>query len=115
MRDVYANSLCNICAVGSTNAFGGLFRTRRPINIQPALLRVYSINRHDGYRVLEQHFIYLDNCWDDQIRSLKLHRRRGWVFQERILPPRILHVAEKQIFWECFEAENAQVSLWAYF
>jgi hypothetical protein len=77
------------------------------MDAQPALVGVHSINRRDGDRVLKQRFIYPDNCWDDQIRSSKL-LRRGWVFQERILAPRILHFAEKQIFWECFEAEKCE-------
>ncbi|PTB65715.1 HET-domain-containing protein, partial [Trichoderma citrinoviride] len=27
--------------------------------------------------------------------------RRGWVFQERILAPRIVHFTNEQVFWEC--------------
>ncbi|KAI0146147.1 heterokaryon incompatibility protein-domain-containing protein [Xylariaceae sp. FL1272] len=35
---------------------------------------------------------------------------RGWCLQERLMAPRILHIANSQIYWEChrgFEQENA--------
>ncbi|OCL07999.1 hypothetical protein AOQ84DRAFT_294015, partial [Glonium stellatum] len=27
--------------------------------------------------------------------------RRGWIYQERLLSPRILHYTSEQLFWEC--------------
>jgi hypothetical protein len=27
--------------------------------------------------------------------------RRGWVLQERVLSPRVLHFSREQVFWEC--------------
>jgi hypothetical protein len=32
---------------------------------------------------------------------------RGWVFQERLLAPRVLRFAGEQIFWECFTEHKA--------
>ncbi|KAF2420557.1 hypothetical protein EJ08DRAFT_665545 [Tothia fuscella] len=31
---------------------------------------------------------------------------RGWVYQERLLSPRLLHYTKDEIFWECFETES---------
>ncbi|KAF4420111.1 HET-domain-containing [Fusarium acutatum] len=34
---------------------------------------------------------------------------RGWVFQERILSPRVLHFTKTQVVWECFEMNNSEM------
>lgn len=36
---------------------------------------------------------------------------RGWVFQERLLSPRIVHISNDEIFWECMETYNCQCGL----
>ncbi|KAK4619686.1 hypothetical protein CLAFUW4_11093 [Fulvia fulva] len=33
---------------------------------------------------------------------------RGWIFQERVLSPRIVHFTKSQIFWECNQATIAE-------
>lgn len=105
MRKVYANSICNICAVASADAYGGLFRLRNPLEVQPALVQVHSTRR--GARTMKTRTVHSPHYWDDQISNSNI-LRRGWVFQERILAPRILHFAEKQIFWECFEEQKCE-------
>ncbi|OWY46862.1 HET-like protein [Alternaria alternata] len=35
---------------------------------------------------------------------------RGWVCQERLLPPRVLHFCEKELVWECQESSSCQCS-----
>lgn len=39
MRNVYANSSCNIAASASADPDGGLFRSRNPKDIQPGVTR----------------------------------------------------------------------------
>jgi hypothetical protein len=34
--------------------------------------------------------------------------RRGWVLQERLLCPRLLHFADDQLFWECFTENKCE-------
>jgi hypothetical protein len=34
--------------------------------------------------------------------------KRGWVFQERLLCPRVLYFAEEQVFWECFVEQKCE-------
>lgn len=36
---------------------------------------------------------------------------RGWVFQERLLSPRIVHISNEEIAWECMETYNCQCGL----
>lgn len=48
------------------------------------------------------------NHWDAQTTSeLQNHfplLTRGWAFQERLLSPRVLHICESELVWECREA-----------
>ena len=34
--------------------------------------------------------------------------KRGWVFQERVLPPRVLYFGSRQISWECREGSACE-------
>lgn len=42
------------------------------------------------------------SLWDDLV-ELSMVNTRGWVYQERLLAPRILHFCDGQIAWECSE------------
>jgi hypothetical protein len=45
--------------------------------------------------------------WSQQITSANLCRR-GWVVQERLLSPRIVHFAKEQLFWECVTMQSIE-------
>ena len=96
MQDIFANSACNIAATASINPEGGLFRRRRLKNVQPGYL-IASLLCSDE----EKYCIFDALHWDRQITTSPLHRR-GWVFQECLLAPRVLYFGEDQILWECF-------------
>ena len=32
----------------------------------------------------------------------------AWVFQERLLPPRVLHFSHHELVWECMELADCQ-------
>ncbi|EPE27936.1 heterokaryon incompatibility protein [Glarea lozoyensis ATCC 20868] len=102
MRDVYANSSCNIAATASVDPQGGLFRPRRQVDVQPGVIKLSTINS------TEQPFLVYDKSyWDRHVSRSVLHRR-GWVFQERLLAPRVLHFTKTQIFWECFRDQKCE-------
>lgn len=91
MKDVYANCACNISATDSLTPDGGLFRRRNETEIRPGVVRF----NEKWYSISNQ------NYWVKATMETPLERR-GWVFQERFLAPRVLHFTQKQIFWECF-------------
>ena len=102
MRDVYANSSCNISATASVDPDGGLFRPRRREDIQPGVLK------SSNPKGTEELFFVCDRSyWNRQVFNMPLHQR-GWVFQESLLSPRVLHFAGKQIFWECFTQQKCE-------
>ncbi|KAF2194080.1 HET-domain-containing protein [Zopfia rhizophila CBS 207.26] len=57
---------------------------------------------------------YLRRCtiidvsfWNDLVEEAPVNRR-GWVLQERVMAPRVLHFCRNQIAWECSEFQDAE-------
>ncbi|KZL85586.1 heterokaryon incompatibility protein [Colletotrichum incanum] len=96
MHKVYRNSFCNIAAADSRNHTEGLFRPRKP-NFLPVWYTSRKSSKIFGetaWRVLEY------DHWDRGLLKRHLYTR-GWVFQERLLSPRLLHFGAGQVFWDC--------------
>lgn len=45
--------------------------------------------------------------WEKNVDEAAVNTR-GWVLQERLLAPRVVHFCEKQIAWECHEKDAAE-------
>jgi hypothetical protein len=103
MGKVYLHSHCNISASVSMDGSQGLSRERDLARMYPPRVRFLSQGfdvetefEHAEYRLLD-HDIWAYNVNESTINS------RGWVYQERLLAPRILHFSHDQLFWECRE------------
>ncbi|KAF2672287.1 HET-domain-containing protein [Microthyrium microscopicum] len=89
MKDVYESSYLNIAAVDSGDANGSCFldsleeriRFRAPHNGEYLNIRI--------------------PCATDQSVAESPLLKRGWVFQELILSPRVLYCKKTQFFWQC--------------
>ncbi|KAH6708869.1 heterokaryon incompatibility protein-domain-containing protein [Leptodontidium sp. MPI-SDFR-AT-0119] len=95
MGQIYMNCLLNIAATASEDSSGGLFRPRNPLAVKPAQITInagYSIGKYDFW-------CWPGFLWDRQVEEGVLNTR-GWVFQERLLAPRIVHFSS-QLFWDC--------------
>ena len=104
MHDVYSNSLCNIAAYDAEKADEGCFFHR-----DASLIRSVIIETLDKGQIRRQHCISL--AWTDSARdpmSKTVLGRRGWVFQEFLLSPRILFVGKHQLSWGCEELEASE-------
>ncbi|KAI4950160.1 hypothetical protein J4E91_004816 [Alternaria rosae] len=97
MHRVYRYSHCNIVAADSRDADGGLFRKRIPHEILPVKYHGTKASRHLGEKAWT---IVPADLWEKELLSSAIYGR-AWVFQERILSPRILHFTKHQIFWDC--------------
>jgi hypothetical protein len=103
MGRVYANSVCNIAASASGDLNEGLFRTRDCEDIRPGLVRAAVTTN----TVVETYYILDLSYSDRQLFSGSLFAR-GWIFQERLLAPRVIYFADSQVFWECFTEHKCE-------
>lgn len=60
------------------------------------------------YRAPFLHQIHLDD-WRNDIEKSQFHKR-GWVLQERLLAPRVLHFGKRQVDWECYQTQKSKRS-----
>ncbi|KAL9562332.1 hypothetical protein ACKAV7_013415 [Fusarium commune] len=102
MHQVYANSACTISATASEGPDEGLFRSR---TVQETLIGHIKVQFADGkprrFDVWDQH--HMQRLTQGPLTD------RGWVFQERILSPRVLHFTKTQAVWECFEMNKSEM------
>lgn len=108
MGEVYKSSFCNIAATGAENPYGGLFVQRNPFSITPLriAIRISSPEQTETYYDVFDEY----DSWTRQILRSKLCKR-GWVVQERLLAPRVVHFAKGQLFWECVEKRTSEESV----
>lgn len=99
MKNVYENGFLNIAASAAKDSSEGLFFKRDIRDIYQARVSVdwswYSREACSG-----ELMICDSGFWDRELECSPL-LSRGWVFQERLLSPRVLHFAGQQVFWEC--------------
>lgn len=99
MGQIYGHSDCTIAATGSADSNGGCFVTRNPLELQPCKIIGNILSPHNKD---EEMFLYKyaqEYFWDEISDSP--WSNRGWILQERILSPRVLHYTRRQLFWEC--------------
>lgn len=108
MSSVYSGSYCNIAATCVHHSEKGLFQERFH-NIFPPTVDVENIDDDKRFFTSSSYdpLDHLANMWDDEITSSSL-LHRAWVFQERILSPRVLHFAKSQLFFECLETQACE-------
>ncbi|KXH66405.1 hypothetical protein CSAL01_10764 [Colletotrichum salicis] len=95
MDHVYSNSTCNIVAAHSEGSDGGLFAVRDPYVLESFVVCSERTDIPSGEYTVWDHTSILNDY-----NRAPLHKR-GWVFQERLLPKRTLHFGKDQVFWKC--------------
>ena len=95
MERIYENAWCSVAATMARNSSEGLFSARDSVNVRPVAVEASwdSISS-------ETYILWDLEVFRRQIDDAPL-MHRGWVVQERILAPRILHFAHGEILWEC--------------
>ena len=97
MEKVYGNSYCNIAAADAKNSTEGLFRSRKQYHLPPSATKAIWVNQN-----AEKCTVVRDDFWKGELLSAPLYTR-AWVFQERMLSPRVLHFGKHQVFWQCLD------------
>ncbi|TRX97937.1 hypothetical protein FHL15_001147 [Xylaria flabelliformis] len=95
MSKVYASSVCNISITGFEDTSTGFLDKTcgfvpLPCRVRPSWARHVD----EDWYVLDPYF------WWAQLTKAPL-TKRGWVFQERLLAPRVIHFGPEQLLWEC--------------
>lgn len=98
MMDIYQNCFLTIAATSSPSSDTGLFlETQIPAEVSG------TTDQGDAYayhlRPSVQHFPHasMPSVFTQRWPLLT----RAWVLQERLLAPRVIHVARPELFWEC--------------
>ncbi|RSL55406.1 hypothetical protein CEP53_007105 [Fusarium sp. AF-6] len=102
MNQIYANGTCNISATSAKSAADGLFFNPLGSRLLQALK-----HRREQPATSGRMGITFDGDFVDFIDSCPLNTR-GWVFQERMVSPRVIHFTNLQIYWECFVAQLSE-------
>ena len=108
MGSVYRHSWCNIAATGFPDGSAGMYIERHTSLSQP---RKFNLDLRDGdvpvTRSCQGKYYCMENLWLSEVDNAPLNTR-AWVFQERVLSPRVLHLGSRQILWECKELEACE-------
>ncbi|RFU82061.1 heterokaryon incompatibility [Trichoderma arundinaceum] len=102
MDEVYSNSRLNISAAEG-QILKGLIFNRKLLEFNPcrATVRVRESQEDVNLYAFPDRFF---------LRPTEAPlNKRGWVFQERTLAPRIIHFTKNQVFWECHSLEASEV------
>ncbi|KAF2035855.1 HET-domain-containing protein [Setomelanomma holmii] len=107
MDKVYRKAYLNISATASTDGSGGLFFERKPEHLLDEEVDVRYPQPGHGPKELTRCTISNASAWLELVDQAPINKR-GWVLQERLLAPRVLHFCSNQVAWECGEFESAE-------
>ena len=113
MSVVYANCILNIAVDHGEDAEAGCFVSRDSDSMKLSVLEILPVkagthgrngdhaktSNEQEVRRLDAYYIWETLRWILPQETPLISR--GWVHQERLLSPRILHFGKKQLAWEC--------------
>lgn len=106
MKSVYGNSYLNIAATQPEDSTGGIFFSSNLGTKYPA----EKVPRDPNIQVRPQpHYthVHFGSNYNYNPPNAPL-MQRGWVLQERILSPRVVHFDAEEIKWECQAMADCQ-------
>lgn len=109
MADIYSNSAVNIIAASCESPFESLFR--------PRYSRGCHVGRFEPFWDASDPFFAILHSIDSITETKSIQREfddaptnvRGWILQERILPPRRLYFFCTQLYYVCRSSEFCEV------
>jgi hypothetical protein len=108
MHRVYSHSYCNLSATDGVNSLDGLYRPQYAHLSRETKVNLYVRHHRDQ---VDRHVFWVSESANDSWRRFVVQaaiNERGWVFQERVLSPRVLHFGRHQLFWECRESQRQE-------
>jgi hypothetical protein len=131
MYQIYRYSYCNLSATAAVNSESSIFRRRKPqelweddvnLNLEgipetdplkwqrDIEMSLSPMLAHSSRQTMKRCRILDLSFWERNIHDAPVNRR-GWVLQERLMAPRVLHFCQDQIAWECRQLEAAENSV----
>ncbi|KAK1752664.1 heterokaryon incompatibility protein-domain-containing protein [Echria macrotheca] len=109
MYKVYGMAVCTIAAAGSSHdGDATIFAQRDPRRVRPLVVRNPFCEKGTGskytFNIVSQ---YLSPIYEDCVRGSEWYNR-GWVFQERMMSPRLLVFSRTQVLWGCHKLQAAE-------
>ena len=100
MQQVYSNAFVNLSATSAANGHEGLTSS---YELHPRTLWTFwgKDDTAEQYQIIDLSF------WRDRVTETTINSR-GWVLQERVLAPRVLHFGFDQLLWECCDLAAAE-------
>ncbi|KAI8625113.1 HET-domain-containing protein [Xylariaceae sp. FL1651] len=106
MAAVYGRSACNICFSTPLSTRFAVAR-REPLSLTPCRIGSGFDGSTSGFILPPHTGLYDGKPQPQDIWGLPLFTR-GWVFQEYLLCPRIIHYGQKELAWECLESHESE-------
>ncbi|RSL48351.1 hypothetical protein CEP54_012957 [Fusarium duplospermum] len=99
MGDIYHNAFLTVSASHARDGFGGCFNSQSAVGLGETFITITNRDQLGQ----ESSIIFASTISSDPPRVVENSpiNDRGWVYQERILSPRIVHFASTQVVWEC--------------
>ncbi|KAG9231789.1 heterokaryon incompatibility protein-domain-containing protein [Amylocarpus encephaloides] len=109
MYSIYKNSYCNISATASRDGSYGLYRNREPQTLweEETIINISGIPGREESKGIQRCSILDLSFWEKSVDEAPVNTR-GWVLQERLLSPRVIHFCENQIAWECHQKDCSE-------
>ena len=106
MADVYENSVCTIAAAGEVNIDpSDCFQTQNPL-LHNWCKIAGSVD--NGIFVRAYCSKGLEATLHSSLIEHAALRGRGWIFQERLLSPRMLYFGDREILWVCRQGKASE-------
>lgn len=103
MAQIYQNSYVTLAATKSSDGAGGLFARDTKLEIDG----IHTDGR--SYTATYDSTIWHWSSTPGQLPMTNFPLlRRGWVYQERLLSPRMLHFGPQELLWECVEGSHCE-------
>ncbi|KAH8883398.1 HET-domain-containing protein, partial [Thozetella sp. PMI_491] len=106
MHEIYSNAVLNLSATCAGQGADGMIRERNGHSVVP-YFRTMGPRENTAHGRRSGEMVFFADKWVAEVQSGPVNTR-GWVFQERILAPRILHFGSSQLYWECGTLEASE-------
>lgn len=119
MHAIYANSFLTIAASHAKDSREGCFSMTESLATDGYTSIPYSNGENTGIMVRASRSLGHNAFQDRPFRNLggrvdyleQPLLYRGWVFQERLLSPRVVHFTKSELIWECDTAVRCQCKM----